>query len=207
MASSSSHKKRYTVTTLLFFAFFILISIFIIFTRSTRLRDPSLFLHPPPLSLSSATHRIPNQSSSAETVVDNHTTQTQSQPPIQVPHEIHNSVSPNEFSSAKTVVDPAWKQLECDLYMGTWVKDEQNYPIYQHGSCPYVDEAYDCQINGRTDNHYSKWRWKPHGCDLPRYLCISIQFLFLMPHPHINAHFLYIYIYIPFLLRRASISN
>ncbi|KAF7806712.1 protein trichome birefringence-like 5 [Senna tora] len=57
-------------------------------------------------------------------------------------------------------------QLKCDLYTGTWVKDE-NYPIYRPGSCPYVDEAYDCQINGRKDAEYTKWRWKPDGCDLP----------------------------------------
>ena len=58
---------------------------------------------------------------------------------------------------------------ECDLFMGTWVKDEE-YPIYKAGSCPYVDEAFDCQTNGRGDSNYLKWRWKPDGCDLPRYL-------------------------------------
>ena len=58
-------------------------------------------------------------------------------------------------------------ELGCDLYMGTWVKDE-NYPIYQPVSCPYVDEAYDCQNNGRVDTEFMKWRWKPDSCDLPR---------------------------------------
>ncbi|XP_071722229.1 LOW QUALITY PROTEIN: protein trichome birefringence-like 5 [Rutidosis leptorrhynchoides] len=57
---------------------------------------------------------------------------------------------------------------ECDLYKGTWVRDEE-YPIYKPGSCPYVDEAYDCQRNGRLDAEYLKWRWKPDGCDLPRF--------------------------------------
>lgn len=57
---------------------------------------------------------------------------------------------------------------ECDLYNGTWVEDG-DYPIYEPGSCPYVDEAYDCKINGRNDTRYTKWRWKPHGCDLPRF--------------------------------------
>ncbi|KAF2317621.1 hypothetical protein GH714_025775 [Hevea brasiliensis] len=56
----------------------------------------------------------------------------------------------------------------CDLYTGTWVKDEE-YPIYRPGSCPYVDEAFDCQINGRKDLDYLKWRWKPETCDLPRF--------------------------------------
>ncbi|KAM6563266.1 hypothetical protein CsatB_023264 [Cannabis sativa] len=57
---------------------------------------------------------------------------------------------------------------KCDLYSGTWVKDEE-YPIYRPGSCPYVDEAFDCQTNGRRDSEYLKWRWKPHACDLPRF--------------------------------------
>ncbi|RZC71173.1 hypothetical protein C5167_034372 [Papaver somniferum] len=58
----------------------------------------------------------------------------------------------------------------CDLYRGKWVRDEEDeYPIYQPGSCPYVDEAYDCQANGRRDSDYTKWRWKPDGCDLPRF--------------------------------------
>ncbi|EXC13475.1 hypothetical protein L484_003589 [Morus notabilis] len=59
---------------------------------------------------------------------------------------------------------------ECDLYSGTWVKDEENqHPIYKPGSCPYVDEAFDCQTNGRSDHDYLKWRWKPHTCELPRF--------------------------------------
>ncbi|KAJ8751369.1 hypothetical protein K2173_016565 [Erythroxylum novogranatense] len=57
---------------------------------------------------------------------------------------------------------------ECDLYMGTWVRDG-GYPIYKPGSCPFVDEAFDCQSNGRRDSDYLKWRWKPDGCDLPRF--------------------------------------
>ncbi|CAN4097095.1 unnamed protein product [Withania somnifera] len=57
----------------------------------------------------------------------------------------------------------------CDLFKESWVKDE-NYPIYKPGSCPYVDVAFDCQTNGRPDSHYLYWRWKPHGCHLPRFL-------------------------------------
>ena len=55
----------------------------------------------------------------------------------------------------------------CNLYMGKWVRDDA-YPVYEPGSCPYVDEAFDCQINGRPDSGYLKWRWKPDDCDLPR---------------------------------------
>ncbi|KAG5593960.1 hypothetical protein H5410_035192 [Solanum commersonii] len=56
----------------------------------------------------------------------------------------------------------------CDLFKGSWVKDE-SHPIYKPGSCPYVDEAFDCQTNGRPDSQYLKWTWKPHGCHLPRF--------------------------------------
>lgn len=56
----------------------------------------------------------------------------------------------------------------CDFYQGTWVRDE-GYPLYRPGSCPYVDEAFDCQSNGRPDSEYLKWRWKPDGCNLPRF--------------------------------------
>ncbi|KAK9097828.1 hypothetical protein Syun_024873 [Stephania yunnanensis] len=40
---------------------------------------------------------------------------------------------------------------ECHLYTGRWVRDEE-YPIYRPGSCPFVDEAFDCQSNGRSDS-------------------------------------------------------
>lgn len=60
------------------------------------------------------------------------------------------------------------KLQNCDIYKGTWVKDE-GYPIYRPGSCPYVDEAFDCQSNGRPDSAYTQWRWKPDECELPRF--------------------------------------
>lgn len=65
---------------------------------------------------------------------------------------------------------PVGEWRRCDLYQGRWVMDEEGrYPLYAAGSCPYVDEAYTCQENGRTDVDYMKWRWKPNDCDLPRF--------------------------------------
>ncbi|KAK6159061.1 hypothetical protein DH2020_006375 [Rehmannia glutinosa] len=68
------------------------------------------------------------------------------------------------------VVDNAMagKLRNCDIYKGKWVRDE-GYPLYGPGSCPYVDEAFDCQNNGRPDSDYLKWRWKPDECHLPRF--------------------------------------
>ncbi|XP_039132632.1 protein trichome birefringence-like 5 isoform X2 [Dioscorea cayenensis subsp. rotundata] len=58
----------------------------------------------------------------------------------------------------------------CDLYDGNWERDEEKrYPLYDPGSCPYVDEAFACVENGRPDKEYLKWKWVPHGCSLPRF--------------------------------------
>lgn len=87
--------------------------------------------------------------------------------------QIHSSN--DAFIDDNQTLDTAPKNREtCDLYTGTWVKDD-DYPIYKPGSCPYVDEAFDCQSNGRPDSDYLRWRWKPDGCDLPRY---ALSFIF-----------------------------
>ncbi|RDX91310.1 Protein trichome birefringence-like 6, partial [Mucuna pruriens] len=56
----------------------------------------------------------------------------------------------------------------CDLTKGYWVFDE-SYPLYAKDLCPFIDEGFDCEGNGRLDRNYSKWRWQPKGCDLPRF--------------------------------------
>ncbi|XP_076892650.1 protein trichome birefringence-like 5 [Bidens hawaiensis] len=56
----------------------------------------------------------------------------------------------------------------CNMHSGKWVRDEE-YPVYEPGSCPFVDEAFDCQANGRSDQDYMKWRWQPDQCELPRF--------------------------------------
>ncbi|CAM8955705.1 unnamed protein product [Rhodiola kirilowii] len=58
-------------------------------------------------------------------------------------------------------------QNQCDLYDGRWVKDE-SYPLYEGGSCPHLDEPFDCRGNGRPDREYEKYRWQPNNCNVPR---------------------------------------
>ncbi|KAJ6840593.1 protein trichome birefringence-like [Iris pallida] len=55
----------------------------------------------------------------------------------------------------------------CDIFQGQWVKDD-SYPLYSEGSCPNIDEPFDCYLNGRPDHNYQKLRWKPDGCNIPR---------------------------------------
>ncbi|XP_047078179.1 protein trichome birefringence-like 1 [Lolium rigidum] len=55
----------------------------------------------------------------------------------------------------------------CDMFYGNWVRDD-SYPLYPPGSCPHVDESFNCFLNGRPDKDYQRLRWKPSGCSIPR---------------------------------------
>lgn len=75
-------------------------------------------------------------------------------------------------------------QTSCSLFIGSWVYDE-TYPFYQSASCPAVDPQFNCQLYGRPDTEYLKYRWKPANCELPRYLKLdftpsSMEFRFLI---------------------------
>ncbi|KAI4317765.1 hypothetical protein L6164_025608 [Bauhinia variegata] len=56
----------------------------------------------------------------------------------------------------------------CDLFDGNWVWDK-NYPLYQSKDCNFLDEGFQCSENGRPDQFYTKWRWQPKDCNLPRF--------------------------------------
>lgn len=57
----------------------------------------------------------------------------------------------------------------CDIFSGKWVKDELTRPHYDESECPYIQPQLTCRTHGRPDTEYQKWRWQPHGCDLPRF--------------------------------------
>ncbi|XP_060175023.1 protein PMR5-like [Lycium barbarum] len=65
----------------------------------------------------------------------------------------------------------------CALFKGTWVYDE-TYPLYQSSSCPIIDSQFNCQMYGRPDTDYLKYRWKPANCEIPRFN--GIDFLMRM---------------------------
>lgn len=56
----------------------------------------------------------------------------------------------------------------CDVFYGNWVWDD-NYPLYQSTDCLFLDEGFRCLENGRPDNFFTKWRWQPKDCNLPRF--------------------------------------
>jgi hypothetical protein len=62
----------------------------------------------------------------------------------------------------------------CDFYEGSWIYDD-SYPLYSPAACPFIEDVFNCQKNGRPDHVYLKYRWKPRGCALPRYVYIPMS--------------------------------
>lgn len=65
----------------------------------------------------------------------------------------------------------------CDVFNGGWVWDEA-YPLYQSKDCSFMDDGFRCYENGRPDMFYTKWRWQPKDCNLPRFFTIFMPFCF-----------------------------
>lgn len=61
----------------------------------------------------------------------------------------------------------------CDVFDGDWVWDE-TYPLYQSRDCRFMDDGFRCSENGRPDLFYTKWRWQPKDCNLPRLFIILV---------------------------------
>lgn len=58
----------------------------------------------------------------------------------------------------------------CDFSVGSWVVDDSHYPLYDASThCPFIGQGFNCLRNGRPDQQFLKYRWKPSACDLPRF--------------------------------------
>lgn len=68
----------------------------------------------------------------------------------------------------------------CDVFDGGWVWDD-SYPLYQSQDCSFMDSGFRCSENGRPDIFYTKWRWQPKHCNLPRFFPHLSAFFFLFP--------------------------
>ncbi|TXG63628.1 hypothetical protein EZV62_010622 [Acer yangbiense] len=56
----------------------------------------------------------------------------------------------------------------CVIFDGNWNWDD-SYPLYQSTDCSLMDNGFRCLENGRPDHFYTKWRWQPKHCNLPRF--------------------------------------
>lgn len=58
--------------------------------------------------------------------------------------------------------------VKCDVFVGEWVKDLSG-PMYTNESCRVIEDHQNCMRIGRPDYGYLYWRWKPKGCELPKF--------------------------------------
>ncbi|GJP42626.1 hypothetical protein CLOM_g2171 [Closterium sp. NIES-68] len=63
----------------------------------------------------------------------------------------------------------------CNLWEGRWIYEPESYPLWTTGSCPWVETGFECEALGRHDTDYMKFRWQPHGCNLPRFNASDIR--------------------------------
>lgn len=77
---------------------------------------------------------------------------------------------PVSGADKKSKTEKMMEQLMiCDFFDGEWVKDD-SYPLYKPGSCSLIDEQFNCFLNGRPDQEFQQYKWKPKGCILPRFV-------------------------------------
>ncbi|XP_066319627.1 protein trichome birefringence-like 1 [Miscanthus floridulus] len=84
-----------------------------------------------------------------------------------VPVRINGSDDTNASSVDAGDGNGIGNMASCDTFYGNWVRDD-SYPLYPAGSCPHVDESFNCHLNGRPDKAYERLRWQPSGCRIPR---------------------------------------
>lgn len=44
-----------------------------------------------------------------------------------------------------------------------------SYPLYKPEDCSIIEGGFSCSQNGRPHDFYTKWRWQPKSCNLPRF--------------------------------------
>ncbi|RZC84480.1 hypothetical protein C5167_047266 [Papaver somniferum] len=81
-------------------------------------------------------------------------------------YSMHHQKKSDSSHRSKTPV--YFNQTGCDLYSGSWVKDD-SLPVYKSSNCQMVDAQFDCQREGRPDSEYQRFQWKPNDCELPRF--------------------------------------
>ncbi|GAB4836621.1 hypothetical protein Ancab_001534 [Ancistrocladus abbreviatus] len=97
---------------------------------------------------------------------------SKSNPPVKLPSKhtlsfppLHHHHRPHASSSIKPHSDGV---DGCDLFKGQWVPDNRR-PIYTNYSCQTIPDSKNCFRHGREDKEFLHWRWKPNGCQLPRF--------------------------------------
>lgn len=69
-------------------------------------------------------------------------------------------------TTASAAAEEENSETDCDVFHGRWIEDE-SYPLYNSTNCPFAERGFRCA--GRKDTDYTKWRWKPKQCEIPRF--------------------------------------
>ena len=80
----------------------------------------------------------------------------------EIPHISHSRNQSFEILNSKVSMG------KCNVFEGSWIHDD-SYPLYDASHCPFAERGFNCIANGRRDRGYTKWRWKPKNCDIPRF--------------------------------------
>lgn len=70
--------------------------------------------------------------------------------------------------SSRAVAGGGKDSERCDLSKGEWVPDPKA-PYYTNESCWAIHENQNCMKYGRPDAGFLRWRWRPDGCELPKF--------------------------------------
>ncbi|KAK8589440.1 hypothetical protein V6N12_023837 [Hibiscus sabdariffa] len=124
-------------------------------TNTNNTQNPFSPANPPSSSNWGEKNQVPEANRST-TVTENATV-------VANPSTISLAKSSWRALSNKGVDNLVESLMNCDLFDGKWVKDK-SYPLYKPGFCSFVDHQFSCFANGRRDEGYLKWKWKPKGC-------------------------------------------
>jgi hypothetical protein len=89
-----------------------------------------------------------------------------------VPTSSSPSASWRPLAKNSTVAAVARVPKGCDIFQGEWVPDDGDggaLPYYTNLTCPMIQEHQNCMKYGRPDRGFLRWRWRPAGCELPRF--------------------------------------
>lgn len=80
----------------------------------------------------------------------------------------------NLSASDSTSASGSVRRRQCNMFTGNWVPaaaaEENTFlPYYTNATNCLIDDRQNCLKYGRPDRDFLKWRWKPDGCELPRF--------------------------------------
>ncbi|KAG5036165.1 hypothetical protein GLYMA_04G240700v4 [Glycine max] len=105
---------------------------------------------------------------SSQSLIQSHEIPINSSDSLVQSYEIPSNSSDSLVQSYDVILKPNVSMDTCNVFEGSWVRDD-SYPLYDASHCPFVERGFNCLANGRKDRDYTKWRWKPKNCEIPRF--------------------------------------